>query len=429
MSDTKMLSREAVIAIVSIREFDLPLTRSEANKILESDQLQRDRITELEGRLSRLDEDVRIAIGSTPGGREALGSLLDAAPFDAPAALNRYAVWARETIDGLVGERDEAVKKVSELGEQLEHDRSLVAACVTSAKEAVTVRDWLMEGRGPYEWNDDRWHKEFYAAAKEFLDAIEPMRRVAQNWKDCPMDGAAVAQARIDLKDELAALRLRLDSLTIPAVVKVGTSVLTRDLVWCECKRGISRNGFWNFCPGCGHPIDQESYRVACGEAHKAMATKFIGPEEQLELIRGEVEGLRLRLVEAVKETERLDYTLDNRCIVIDGSATAATARDGSPSDQTTRGEESVRGPGANDSTESTLASTLNDSAASESTGPAVQPKEDPLYRIIMQICESLKCEAPDRNGLGCAPLLAALVEVENLKFTTGPAPTKEKKK
>lgn len=160
MSDAKMLSREAVIAIVSIRKFAVPLTRSEANKILESDQLQRDRITELlrvcweayqlagavgapakaldnlsyaaqgaplphktflplgpqdfsgitelEGRLSRLDQDVKIAIGSTPGGREALGSLLDAAPFDAPAALNRYAVWARETINRLVGERDVA---------------------------------------------------------------------------------------------------------------------------------------------------------------------------------------------------------------------------------------------------------------------------------------------------------------------------------
>lgn len=147
MSDTKMLSREAVIAIVSIREFDLPLTRSEANKILESDQLQRDRITELEGRLSRLDEDVRIAIGSTPGGREALGQLLDAAPFDAPAALNRYAVWARETIARLAVERDEAVAKAPRaLAEPGDHSGKLVAIC-------TLIEDGFAPAvEGPKEW-------------------------------------------------------------------------------------------------------------------------------------------------------------------------------------------------------------------------------------------------------------------------------------
>ena len=50
--------------------------------------------------------------------------------------------------------------------------------------------------------------------------------------------------------------------------VRVGTSVLTRDLVWCGgCARGLSRTGNWYHCPQCGGKIDQESYVRACNEA------------------------------------------------------------------------------------------------------------------------------------------------------------------
>ena len=50
-------------------------------------------------------------------------------------------------------------------------------------------------------------------------------------------------------------------------LVRVGDSVLTRDLVWCECGRGLSRTGRWLFCPSCGSRIDQGSYAAACLEA------------------------------------------------------------------------------------------------------------------------------------------------------------------
>lgn len=45
--------------------------------------------------------------------------------------------------------------------------------------------------------------------------------------------------------------------------VKIGAGALTRDLVWCECGRGISATGNWVHCPKCGGKIDQESYREA----------------------------------------------------------------------------------------------------------------------------------------------------------------------
>lgn len=65
--------------------------------------------------------------------------------------------------------------------------------------------------------------------------------------------------------------------------VHIGASALTRDLVWCECSRGLSRTGNWKFCPKCGHEIDQDSYQAACAEAEKngacIQAKKFLEPD------------------------------------------------------------------------------------------------------------------------------------------------------
>lgn len=48
------------------------------------------------------------------------------------------------------------------------------------------------------------------------------------------------------------------------AIVHVGRSASTSDMVWCECEQGLSLQFRWDFCPRCGRSIDQESYRNAC---------------------------------------------------------------------------------------------------------------------------------------------------------------------
>lgn len=48
-----------------------------------------------------------------------------------------------------------------------------------------------------------------------------------------------------------------------PRTTRIGDSVLTRDLVWCECGRGLSLTGKWLYCPNCGGPIDQDSYHAS----------------------------------------------------------------------------------------------------------------------------------------------------------------------
>lgn len=89
--------------------------------------------------------------------------------------------------------------------------------------------------------------------------------------------------------------------------VKVGESTLSRDLVWCECGRGLSRRGFWFYCPRCGGKINQDSYREACEKALKADAMRgLMTDNERIEVIRD-------RLLETLKYMESTDDSMKAR--------------------------------------------------------------------------------------------------------------------
>ena len=91
----------------------------------------------------------------------------------------------------------EAETKV--LREALERDRSNVARYVTAVKKELESRDWLREGRGSYEWDDDRWHAEFEAATTAIWKAIEPLARIAADWSNCSRDPEDITKARAAL--------------------------------------------------------------------------------------------------------------------------------------------------------------------------------------------------------------------------------------
>lgn len=80
----------------------------------------------------------------------------------------------------------------------LERDRTKVAECVTAIKKELKAYDWLIDSRGSYEWDDDRWHDEFKQASKAISDAIEPMICIAADWSNCPKTDAEVKEARED---------------------------------------------------------------------------------------------------------------------------------------------------------------------------------------------------------------------------------------
>lgn len=95
--------------------------------------------------------------------------------------------------------RQEGERRENELMQLLEYCRSILADGVTAIKKAVQGREWLTEGRGPYEWDDERWHNEFAAAAKEILDAVEPLAKEAADWSNCPKTALEVTESRRNL--------------------------------------------------------------------------------------------------------------------------------------------------------------------------------------------------------------------------------------
>lgn len=109
-----------------------------------------------------------------------------------------------DTMEGLKLVAEENVRL---LGEQLEFDRTAVADAITKARKALNSRYWLTEGRGSYEWDDDRYRDEFGAAWHEIKAAVESLSHVAANWAGCPKKAEDVAAARRDLKAELDRLR------------------------------------------------------------------------------------------------------------------------------------------------------------------------------------------------------------------------------
>jgi hypothetical protein len=55
----------------------------------------------------------------------------------------------------------------------------------------------LRLGRGSYEYDDERWKDEFGDALDAIERAMEPLRVVAANLRDSPIEAEAIAAARV----------------------------------------------------------------------------------------------------------------------------------------------------------------------------------------------------------------------------------------
>jgi hypothetical protein len=83
------------------------------------------------------------------------------------------------------------------LRDTLDVDRYRVAIGIEGVRKAVDARRWLGEaGRGPYAWDDERYQQEFGAAIEEIDASLEPLKKVAGDWSDCPTDPLRVAANR-----------------------------------------------------------------------------------------------------------------------------------------------------------------------------------------------------------------------------------------
>lgn len=98
-------------------------------------------------------------------------------------------------IDQLALDKHDA-ELVAPIQAVLERDRTKVAECLTAVKSELNSYSWLIDSRGSYEWNDDRWHEEFKRVHEAITKSIEPMVKIAADWSNCPKTWAEVQKAR-----------------------------------------------------------------------------------------------------------------------------------------------------------------------------------------------------------------------------------------
>jgi len=125
--------------------------------------------------------------------------------------------YTEETVNALALQVDELDGKyaiVSELLEKeraevarlmhvIDRDRYIVAAGITAIETSLRAREWTLEGRGPYEWDDDDYRKEFGLWMKDVYNATDVLRKISFDKTDCTTDPDRVQAAREAAKEIL----------------------------------------------------------------------------------------------------------------------------------------------------------------------------------------------------------------------------------
>ena len=63
--------------------------------------------------------------------------------------------------------------EIERLKDALHRDRTGLAMALAQVVQAARSRAWLMESRGPYEWDDDRYKDEAGEAIREVIEIAE----------------------------------------------------------------------------------------------------------------------------------------------------------------------------------------------------------------------------------------------------------------
>jgi hypothetical protein len=108
---------------------------------------------------------------------------------------------------------ESAIERAKEAEAANERDRSRVAETVAALTAVLRGCEWLCEGRGPYDRDDERYQQEFGRAHAALTEALDPLRRIAADWSDCPPTHLEIAEARklnAELRAERDAVRAQL---------------------------------------------------------------------------------------------------------------------------------------------------------------------------------------------------------------------------
>ena len=72
---------------------------------------------------------------------------------------------------------EEALATNAALVEWVEKDKTGLYNGLTRIRKAIEAREWILDGRGPYEWDDDRYRQEASWAFEEVIKIISEVQR------------------------------------------------------------------------------------------------------------------------------------------------------------------------------------------------------------------------------------------------------------
>lgn len=108
----------------------------------------------------------------------------------------------REKLAAVEGERDAA-------RQALEHDRAKVITACNQFNDAFARRSWLLDSRGPYEWDDDRYRDEFRGAYDELAAPMVTLTAIGKDWSNCPTNHDEIMRSRQDHRARAEAAEAR----------------------------------------------------------------------------------------------------------------------------------------------------------------------------------------------------------------------------
>lgn len=109
---------------------------------------------------------------------------------------------AAEQAQNLRNLLQEMIELTHRLDEAMVKDTDELVKALNLVRSELQARDWIMDGRGPYEWDDDRYRAEvghLYKAVQPTLDSVKTL-----------------PAARLKLLNELAEIRVRAAPLLKP---------------------------------------------------------------------------------------------------------------------------------------------------------------------------------------------------------------------
>lgn len=88
------------------------------------------------------------------------------------------------------------LKEIKRLKAIIERDRSLVADGLKKISVALNMYEWLIYGRGSYEWDDDKWREEFRDAVELIDKQLDSLKEIVWDHSDCPITREEISTAR-----------------------------------------------------------------------------------------------------------------------------------------------------------------------------------------------------------------------------------------